>query len=135
MFGEHHPCKQTLGYPTSIRARALTDNFLLTGPGLFFSCFRVPSTQADSSVNAPDLELPPEQAAQRITEKQEAWTQKTLTKRGAAGWRPRKMHRLAARKVVRMMDSQLRTTTGKGLKRFRYSSQSKKWRDWRRCFH
>ena len=89
----------------------------------------------DSSVYAPDLELPDDEASAKIKATQDAWGKKLLTSRGGAAWRPRKMHILAARKVVRRVDSQLRTTTGLGLERFRKKGNSKAWSNWSRPLH
>ena len=89
----------------------------------------------DSSVNAPDLELPDDEASAKIKAKQDAWSKKLFKSRGGAAWRLRKMHRLAARNVARMVDSQLRTTIGMCLDRFRKKRNSKAWSNWSRPLH
>ena len=89
------------------------------------------SKQADSGVTLATDDLLPEAMVAEMGERQTAWLDKTLTKTGASGWRPKRMHRLAARKQIRMMDSQLATMTGSGLSRFR-KAKGAKWKDWRR---
>ena len=49
-------------------------------------------------------------------------------------WRPKKLHRSAARKTARMMDNQLRFTTGQGLCRFKKVEDSYTWKHWSRPF-
>ena len=49
-------------------------------------------------------------------------------------WRPKKLHRSAARKTARMMDNQLRLTTGQGLCRFKKVEDSYTWKHWSRPF-
>ena len=49
-------------------------------------------------------------------------------------WRPKKLHRSAARKTARMMDNQLRLTTGQGLCRFKKVVDSYTWNHWSRPF-
>ena len=90
------------------------------------------SKQADSGVTLATDDLAPEAMVEEMGERQTAWLDKKLTQRGGSAWRPKRMHRLAARKQIRMMDSQLATITGVGISRFR-KGKSAKWKDWRRC--
>ena len=78
-----------------------------------------------------DDEDMPEIFAKNMSDRATKWLGKVKTKRGASGWRPKRLHRAAIRKVVRMLDRQLVLLTSKGLARYR-RSKGKQWKKWSR---
>ena len=73
----------------------------------------------------------PEIFAKDMSDRATKWLGRVKTRRGASGWRPKKLRKAAARKVVRVLDRQLFLLTGKGLARYR-RGKGKHWQKWNR---
>ena len=93
-------------------------------------CLRVAQVDTNLVLSDDDADMP-EIFAKDMSDRATKWLGRVKTRRGTSGWRPKKLHRAAARKVVRMLDRQLFLLTGKGLARYR-RGKGKHWQKWNR---